>query len=277
MIRDTFFSMHRFVDVCRKEMVENWKTYILRSIMVYGMLAIIFIWDGYFDYKTIDAFPQGLADPLWRFEARIFLFAFVIWGCISASFAMERMKTKTSRTVVLMTPATMFEKYFSRWLIAICGFLVVFLIAFKMADWTRVVVYMLKYPGSDVISSFPLWQFWTNSGAFYEVAGGGGPDMLIFISAFSLAQSFFMLGSTVWPKNALIKTFSAGISIVVVYILFSVMMGKIFLTGDFFIDDTGVDKGVIQTVVVAVNFFFTLFNWVLAYFRFKESEIINRW
>ena len=35
MIRDTFFSLHRFVNVCRKEMVENWKTYILRSVMVY--------------------------------------------------------------------------------------------------------------------------------------------------------------------------------------------------------------------------------------------------
>lgn len=41
MIRDTFFSLHRFVNVCRKEMVENWKTYILRSVMVYGMLAIV--------------------------------------------------------------------------------------------------------------------------------------------------------------------------------------------------------------------------------------------
>lgn len=44
MIRDTFFSLHRFVNVCRKEMVENWKTYILRSVMVYGMLAIVLEW-----------------------------------------------------------------------------------------------------------------------------------------------------------------------------------------------------------------------------------------
>ena len=26
-----------------------------------------------------------------------------------------------------------------------------------------------------------------------------------------------------------------------------------------------------------ITSFFALFNWVLAYFRFKESEIINRW
>lgn len=276
MIRDTFFSMHRFVDVCRKEMVENWKTYILRSVMVYGMMAIVFIWDGYFDYQRPDIHSQGV-DPLWAFEARIFLFAFVIWGCISASFAMERMKTKTSRTVVLMTPATMFEKFFSRWLIATCGFVVVFLIAFKMADWTRVVVYMLKYPDSDIISSFPLWQFWTNSDAFYEAANGGGPRMIVFISWCFFVQSFFMLGSTIWPKNALIKTFSAGISIVVAYVLFAIMMGKVFLPDNFFIAKMGLSDETMLNVLVVISLILTVFNWVVAYFRFKESEIINRW
>ena len=107
MIRDTFFSLHRFVNVCRKEMVENWKTYILRSVMVYGMLAIVFVWNGYYQYHNLEAGAVGM-DYL-EFESRFFLWGLVIWGCISASFAMERMKSKTSRTVVLMTPATMFE------------------------------------------------------------------------------------------------------------------------------------------------------------------------
>ena len=53
MIRDTFFSLHRFVNVCRKEMVENWKTYILRSVMVYGMLAIVFVWNGYYQSGSL--------------------------------------------------------------------------------------------------------------------------------------------------------------------------------------------------------------------------------
>ncbi len=276
MIRDTFFSMHRFVDVCRKEVVENWRTYILRSVMVYGMMAIVFIWDGYFDYQRLDILSQGV-DPLWAFEARLFLFGFVIWGCISASFAMERMKTKTSRTVVLMTPATVFEKFFSRWLIATCGFVVVFLIAFKMADWTRVIVYMLKYPDSDIISSFPLWQFWTNSGAFYEAANSGGPRMIVFISGCLFIQSFFMLGSTIWPKNALIKTFSAGIGIVVAYTLFAVMMGKMILPDNFFMAKTDISDEMVLDVMVVIGLIFTLFNWTIAYFRFKESEIINRW
>ena len=172
MIRDTFFSLHRFVNVCRKEMVENWKTYILRSVMVYGMLAIVFVWNGYYQYHNLEAGAVGM-DPIWEFESRFFLWGLVIWGCISASFAMERMKSKTSRTVVLMTPATMFEKFFARWLVATCGFILVFLIAFKLADLTRVVFYLLAYPELHVVHSFPLWEFCCNTNRFYETIGSG--------------------------------------------------------------------------------------------------------
>ena len=64
MIRDTFFSLHRFVNVCRKEMVENWKTYILRSVMVYGMLAIVFVWNGYYQYHNLEAGAVGISGSL---------------------------------------------------------------------------------------------------------------------------------------------------------------------------------------------------------------------
>lgn len=81
------------------------------------------------------------------------------------------MKSKTSRTVVLMTPATMFEKFFARWLVATCGFILVFLIAFKLADLTRVVFYLLAYPELHVVHSFPLWEFCCNTNRFYETIG----------------------------------------------------------------------------------------------------------
>ena len=135
MIRDTFFSAPRFVNLCRKEMVESWKANLLRFVMMYGIMAIAFVWNGYFRYN----YPQGMIDrgveqdPIWYFELTIFLWAMVIMGLLSASFIMERMKTKTNRIAVLMTPATMFEKFLSRWLAFTFGFLIVFLIAFKLA------------------------------------------------------------------------------------------------------------------------------------------------
>lgn len=37
MIRDTFFSAPRFVNLCRKEMGESWKANLLRFVMMYGI------------------------------------------------------------------------------------------------------------------------------------------------------------------------------------------------------------------------------------------------
>lgn len=277
MIRDTFFSLHRFVNVCRKEMVENWKTHVLRSVMVYGMLAIIFVWNGYYRYCGLEAGTEDTIDPIWYFESIFFLWGLVIWGCISASFAMERMKSKTGRTVMLMTPATMFEKFFSRWLMATCGFILVYLIAFRLADWTRVVFYLLAYPDLNIVSSFPLGEFCCNTNRFYETLESGSAEVWLFLSCYFFLQSFFLLGATVWPKNALIKTFAAGVCILVSYILIAVLCLKAILPGDFSMAEPYIDSDISSGWLIFITSFLALVNWVLAYFRFKESEIINRW
>lgn len=276
MIRDTFFSLPRFMNLCRKEMVENWKTYMLRSVMIFGVLAIMFLWKGYFQYEYMEHSLKGELDPIWEFEAAVFIWGLVIWGCISASFAMERMKSKTSRTVVLMTPATMFEKFFSRWLVATCGFLMVYLIAFKLADWTRVLVYVLRHPDLDSITQFPLWQFCCNTGSFYESFVGNG-DAMLFVSAYFAVQSFFLLGSVIWPRNSLVKTFAAGVCIIIVYTLIAAALMKVFLPDNFYMANPGISNETMLTLISTGLCLFALFNWVLAYFRFKESEIINRW
>ena len=33
MIKDTFFSLPRFMNLCRKEMVESWKSNVLRIVL----------------------------------------------------------------------------------------------------------------------------------------------------------------------------------------------------------------------------------------------------
>lgn len=279
MIRDTFFSAPRFVNLCRKEMVESWKANLLRFVMMYGIMAIAFVWNGYFQYNNPERLlRRGVTqDPIWNFELIIFLWAIIIMGMLSASFIMERMKTKTNRIAMLMVPATMFEKFLSRWLVFTFGFLIVFLIAFKLADWTRVAVYMISYPElKDLIASTPLSylvgkeQYWTA----FQSSGG----FMLGLSAYFFVQSLFVLGSSIWPKNSYVKTFSAIVVIAIIYIAIGATLGKILF------ETRGV-RGVNQTVSdeamvlwsTIIFFGMAIFNWVVAYFRFKESEIINRW
>ena len=46
MIRDTYVSQTRFMNLCRKEMIENWKSNLLRVALMYGAKAVIMIWNG---------------------------------------------------------------------------------------------------------------------------------------------------------------------------------------------------------------------------------------
>lgn len=279
MIRDTFFSAPRFVSLCRKEMVESWKANLLRFVMMYGIMAIAFIWNGYFQYNH----PEGLInrgitqDPIWTFELGAFIWALVIMGLLSASFIMERMKSKTNRIAMLMTPATMFEKFFSRWLVFTFGFLIVFLIAFKLADWTRVAVYMVSYPElKDIIASTPLSHL-VGKGQFWTVFADCNYFML-GVSAYFFAQSLFVLGSSIWPKNSFVKTFSAIVVVAIIYIAIGSVLGKILFEAR---GVRGVNQDIsdeAMTLWTTIIFFgMAIFNWIVTYFRFKESEIINRW
>lgn len=230
MIRDTFFSAPRFVNLCRKEMVESWKANLLRFVMMYGIMAIAFVWNGYFQYNHLQANGRVSQDPIWNFELGAFVWALVIMGLLSASFIMERMKTKTNRIAMLMIPATMFEKFFSRWLVFTFGFLIVFLIAFKLADWTRVTVYMISYPElKGIIASTPLSHL-VGKGQFWTVFDDCNYFML-GVSAYFFAQSLFVLGSSIWPKNSFVKTFSAIVVIAIVYIAIGSVLAKMLFEG----------------------------------------------
>lgn len=276
MIRDTFFDLHRFVNVCRKEMVESWKANMLRVVLMYGVLAIALIWNAYFEYdvsRSMEAIEEGV----WSFGIVAFLCGIAVMGCLSASFTMERMRTKTNRMAMLMTPATMFEKFFARWVVFTFGFLVVYLVAYKLADWTRVLAFMAKYPGMDSISQVPLYSYMVHvPGVEHCTAFDSSDELLVGVSGYFFFQSCFVLGSSIWPKNAFLKTFTAGVIVVIVYVLIGALLVKLLFVGSY-VDMDQPSEDAVRTLVMVLFFMMTLVNWILAYFRFKESEIINRW
>lgn len=81
MIRDTFFSQTRFVNLCRKEMVENWKSNLLRVALMYGAMAVIMLWSGYLSYRAVGQDT----DSTWEFNLVIFMWGLCVFGCLSAS------------------------------------------------------------------------------------------------------------------------------------------------------------------------------------------------
>ena len=65
--------------------------------------------------------------------------------------------------------------------------------------------------------------------------------------------------------------------IAVIYILIGVTLTKIFLERKAYGFQSPISLDTMMTLVTTFFFVMAVFNWGLAYFRFKESEIINRW
>ena len=276
MIKDTFFSLPRFMNLCRKEMVENWKSNVLRMVLMYGVMAVVMVWNGYFRYRGTYNYQE---DPAWIFLLVTFIWALWGFGCLSASFTMEKMKTKTSRTSMFMVPATPFEKFFSRWFVFTVVFLVIFLISYKLADYTRFIIYSLAYPEEkDFIIPVDLSHLVGERKTYYTLCRTG-LQFGALLSAYFFVQSLFVLGSSIWPKNSFLKTFASGTVIAIVYFLLAVFMSKMFLeNGNYYSENvfTGMSEDTAMSIMIVVGIFFTLMNWTLAYLRFKESEIVNR-
>lgn len=277
MIKDTFFSLPRFMNLCRKEMVENWRSNVLRMVLMYGVMAVVMVWNGYFEYRYWHS--GQIEDPAWTFLLVVFIWSLWGFGCLSASFTMEKMKTKTSRTSMLMVPATPFEKFFSRWFVFTVVFLVIFLISYKLADYTRFIIYSLAYPEEkDFIIPVDLSHLVGERKTYYTLCRTG-LQFGALLSAYFFVQSLFVLGSSIWPKNSFLKTFASGTVIAIVYFLLAVFMSKMFLeNGNYYSENvfTGISEDTAMSIMIVVGIFFTLMNWTLAYFRFKESEIVNR-
>ncbi len=277
MIKDTFFSLPRFMNLCRKEMVENWRSNVLRMVLMYGVMAVVMVWNGYFEYRYWHS--GQIEDPAWTFLLVVFIWSLWGFGCLSASFTMEKMKTKTSRTSMLMVPATPFEKFFSRWFVFTVVFLVIFLISYKLADYTRFIIYSLAYPEEkDFIIPVDLSHLVGERKTYYTVCRTG-LQFGALLSAYFFVQSLFVLGSSIWPKNSFLKTFASGTVIAIVYFLLAVFMSKMFLeNGNYYSENvfTGMSEDTAMSIMIVVGIFFTLMNWTLAYLRFKESEIVNR-
>jgi len=73
MIKNNFFSLERYFLLCKKDFKENWKTMLLRFVMVYAILTILFVFfsfdqssnlreESYIQYYSFSLFYFGVGD-----------------------------------------------------------------------------------------------------------------------------------------------------------------------------------------------------------------------
>ena len=273
-MKDTFFSFPRFANYFKKVLVEDRKRLLQRIITVFGLLVVFsaIISDSCYQHY-MEALKIGIVrseiDPAIDGLIPLFVFGLFIGCALSASFIMEPMSSKTSRIYALMLPATSFEKYFVRWFIYTIGYLVVYYLLFLLVDVMRVCVFSVVYPEIDII---------TFINPYAEIVALRDDAPLGFIvSLYLLLQSIFVLGSSLWPKYAFLKTFTAYTILGMAFSAFFAGIMNLFnRPGNSYIMPELSDDTLFLIATCGVMMV-TLFFWWLAYKRFKEMEVVNRW
>lgn len=150
---------------------------------------------------------------------------------------------------------------------------VAFAVAFYLSDLIRFVV----FAGFVSPEQYPMQLF--SLGEYFDVGQNGYMRLTNYFSVYMVVCSFFALGSAVWPSKSFIKTFVAVI-IALVYGTIITTTVSLFNSADIpsragFIstDEVTIHPWHVWLIAAAV----AIFNYVLAYARMREEEIIQRW
>lgn len=277
------FDIRRFGFVLVKDFRENGKRYLLLFLTMVGIIFIVHALQANSDYTS--RYKNDI-DTI-RFLNKTLLvwssFLFMGMGLIFSSTLMEPMNSKTKRISFLSLPASHLEKYLSRWLIVTVLYAVMFFVALWLADVCRVAVFSIRY-SPELVQSLDLSKLIDFNSDNSSSAVIPYKGFLIGLSVFLLLQSICVLGSTFWEKASFIKT--AAVLVASGFVVFYLLRLVIFLFypdyNDFahVMESFELDKlqeATQLTLAMTFLLFFTLVNWVLAFFRFRESEIIKRW
>ena len=280
-------DIKRFGLVLSKDFREKWKKYGLQFLTMFGIMAVILtLWlystYNHSNYSNNHSNYSNFDNMQLLYVAS---FLFLGFGIIFASTFMESMREKTGRIAYLTIPASDVEKFISRWLIVTIGYIIAFFIALWMADAVRVAILSYSFPKLDI--RLLDWSKLINpakENRYSDYVFYNKDFFLLCISIYALLQSLFILGATFWEKASFVKTFSAIVGIGILYILLNKWMIHIVhddinhfgeSLGNIF-EKNRATENTAMLFFGCIFAFFTLLNWIIAFFRFRESEIIKR-
>lgn len=288
-----FLSFSRIMMVMKREVMENWKTNILRFIGLYAAFALVMA--GYM--WGMSGNDNAFADPgvfYQRFCSNItgaFTFIIGIASLVYAANIMENMITKEKRISYLMLPATMIEKFAARFLIVTVGFGVTVVIALSLAEITRYLVLPL-FNLPDLFRQSILYNIVSNvfidseqafrSPGAFNMPYHGWLGEICEWTFLIWSHSLYILGGNYWYKKPFFKTLGM---LMLLSVLCSVVSVHAFSwMGEESIRNFGewletnfqwMTLNKLLSVSIACFSAFTMFNWWLSYRLFTHSQVVK--
>lgn len=261
MNTNNFFSAKRFGLVFRNDFLENKKLYFLGLLFVFGIVLIVALGVGGVLYEEeCKLLYKGILsvnnyDPMHVNMLALFYMGSIVFTCVVASFSFSKMKSKQGRIADLTLPASHFEKFLVRRLNTVVLNMLAFVIVFFIADFLRVVIFEILYPDLSI----------SLTSIINDVPSDGRRLFKMWFFNLVLLQSIYFLGSVCMPKYSLIKTF---VVVMLVTICYSVLLMWLVV-----MNDTSLRTN------ENIEYWYsgmTIINYIVAYYRYRESEVIHR-
>jgi hypothetical protein len=282
---NNIFNIKRFGLVLRKDIMEGWKRYTLMFVTMLGIIAIMLIgnyWDYYNDFEKFGNQQRPINTNI-SISLSVLLGVF---GIVFASTFMSPMNSKLKKINYLANPSSHLEKYLTRWLIITVGYIISFFVALWVADALRVAICSARFSELEVTFVDLSKLIKTEDSLDSREYVFQQSVFMLIVSLYLLFQSLFILGSTFWEKLSFVKTFTAITLIIISYVLIC-RWAILFSYGGFegfgnvldsFLSDRQNDFDEKDTLlfISSIISVFTLSLWSLAFFRFRESAIINK-
>ena len=276
------FDWNRFTAALRKEAVEN-KRQLLLVLLTMFMAFTIFMVLGNVITNSIEGNNADIIMSVMPAAFTSTVYTIVV--AVTASLAFRKLTSKTGRIDMFSNPASDTEKFLVNLVIYVVGAAVAFFACAQLADLTRIAV--LSPFKSETFDVPGPMNFFTilmdSSSSIIEKTRGfaNAPSIesiqnlktFTFIGLF-LSPAMFFMGSVLWPRWAVVKTFACQqvINIIVSVVLMSTFMFQ-YITGQKIDDGSGILK--FTTWSVYFGFAISIISWIASWFLFKRKDVVS--
>lgn len=251
---------------------QNRRMLTMKYIMMAGMLLlgiiVVMSFNAYaYTEATYSSDYYSYIDPAWDEMNMLFVASLIFFGAFSAIEIFAPMSSKGKRLVELMLPATRLEKYCARFIIYIVLFAIAFTLTFGILDIVRVVATNACFPRSEAHIGTMIEMMGVRSYFSYRTFAA------IILTAFTII-GVYAVGASFHPKNAIVVTTVAGGLLLVVASLYLSFINDLLINSNqsYYHTDGSISRFIGYTTETLTM----LYLYWLAYYRFKQSEIINR-
>jgi hypothetical protein len=202
---------------------------------------------------------------------------------IVASLAFRKLTRKTGRIEMFTSPSSTLEKFLVNALIYVIGYIVAFFICAQLADLTRIAVlwffkdeYLIVPGPINFLNLVPDAVDGFGFGSAAEIQGNPAKWMTINLMIGLLAgPGLFLLGSIVWPRLSLLKTFAAVYGIQTIFgitlMIVAMSINDMESVGWWIINH-------LEQIMIAMTIF-SIFQlilyWGLSWYLFKRKDVIS--